>query len=257
MESLSPERQFSRAGKTYESTARIQRIVADELVKRIGFPKTALEIGAGTGLVTLRLSAKCPQTKITALDISPGMLEVLRRRMMLNENVRTLCEDFQQLRTDKKFDLIVSGSCLQWVPSLSGAFTRMHGMLNEGGSFIAGIMTKGTLRELRELREELFPALRPKRELPEREHISAELSRARFRILEMTERSYEDTAPSAWTLFENLKGAGLTGGDLCVGKRTLARSELRRLAEHYDARFRTTGGEVFSTYRVLYVEAKK
>ncbi len=74
-----------------------------------------LEIGAGTGCISIALAKNLPQSSIIATDISPKALEVARQnirhhaldaRIKLTESNLAPWEDFQ--KTHRQFDLMVS-----------------------------------------------------------------------------------------------------------------------------------------------------
>ena len=73
---------------------------------------TALDFGTGTGCIAIALAAKCPNTKITALDISPEALELARQNAGQNqvaERIDFLQGDgFAVLPGRAEYDLIVS-----------------------------------------------------------------------------------------------------------------------------------------------------
>jgi release factor glutamine methyltransferase len=73
---------------------------------------TALDFGTGTGCVAIALAAKCPEARITALDISPEALALARKNAAANQveaRVEFLLSDgFAALAAGAQFDLIVS-----------------------------------------------------------------------------------------------------------------------------------------------------
>ena len=75
-------------------------------------PSTALDFGTGTGCIAIALAAKCPNTRITALDISPEALALAQQNALQNqvgERIEFLeGNGFAALPIKEKFDLIVS-----------------------------------------------------------------------------------------------------------------------------------------------------
>jgi release factor glutamine methyltransferase len=73
---------------------------------------TALDFGTGTGCIAIALAAKCPNARITALDISPEALALARQNAGQNqvaERIDFLQGDgFAALPGRAEFDLIVS-----------------------------------------------------------------------------------------------------------------------------------------------------
>jgi release factor glutamine methyltransferase len=75
-------------------------------------PITALDFGTGTGCLAIALAAKCPQTQIHALDISPDAIELARQnaaRHNVGDRIQFWCGDgFSALPTDLRVDLLIS-----------------------------------------------------------------------------------------------------------------------------------------------------
>lgn len=72
-----------------------------------------LEIGCGTGLLSIELARK--GAKVTALDFSTGMLEKCRHQITpdIEKKITLFCEDWQEIDIEKKgwkkqFDLVVA-----------------------------------------------------------------------------------------------------------------------------------------------------
>ncbi len=93
----------------------------------------ALEIGAGTGLVTALLAPHVGE--VLAVDSSAGMLEILeaRRAELQLGNVRTARYDLAQALPRGPFDLIFSSMTLHHVADVAGLFARLAWLLAPGG----------------------------------------------------------------------------------------------------------------------------
>lgn len=74
-----------------------------------GHPKTALDIGIGTGGVALCIMARHPNLKMTGLDISPDMLDACASNAKLNnKDIELINTDILSWHTSRTFDLVVS-----------------------------------------------------------------------------------------------------------------------------------------------------
>ena len=75
-------------------------------------PSTALDFGTGTGCIAIAIAAKCPNAKITALDISAAALALAKENAARNnvaERIEFLLGDgFAALPPDARFDLVLS-----------------------------------------------------------------------------------------------------------------------------------------------------
>jgi release factor glutamine methyltransferase len=88
-------------------------LLAEEGWKFLGENKTAaLDFGTGTGCIAITLAAKCPNAKITALDLSSDALALAKENAAANKiaaRIHFLQGDgFTALPKDLQFDLIVS-----------------------------------------------------------------------------------------------------------------------------------------------------
>lgn len=70
------------------------------------FKGKILEIGAGTGRITVPLLEK--RLDVTALDVAPNMLKVLREKAnKINIKAKTVCADMRNFRLKSKFDAVI------------------------------------------------------------------------------------------------------------------------------------------------------
>jgi release factor glutamine methyltransferase len=75
-------------------------------------PSTVLDFGTGTGCIAIALAAKCPNAKVTALDVSPEALALAKQNALQNQAAERIefleGNGFAALPVKEKFDLIVS-----------------------------------------------------------------------------------------------------------------------------------------------------
>jgi release factor glutamine methyltransferase len=75
-------------------------------------PSTALDFGTGTGCIAIALAAKCPNAKITALDISADALALAKENAEKNKVTERIefvqGNGFAALKIEKQFDLLIS-----------------------------------------------------------------------------------------------------------------------------------------------------
>jgi SAM-dependent methyltransferase len=114
--------------------------VAAKLAKALGEAPArafgdALEIGAGTGYFSLNLLQLGTVERVTATDISQGMLDSLTatgRRLGLE--VRAVRADAERLPfDDADFDLLFGHAVLHHIPDLPAAFAEFRRVLRPGG----------------------------------------------------------------------------------------------------------------------------
>src|SRR3954464_11699833 len=95
-----------------------------------------LEIGAGTGYFGLNLLGRGIVKELTAIDISPGMLDVLQGTAReLGLTVETLAADAERLPfADESFDLVLGHAVLHHLPDLDTALSEFVRVLRPGGT---------------------------------------------------------------------------------------------------------------------------
>jgi len=97
-----------------------------------------LEIGAGTGYFALNLLRAGVVGEAVCTDISPGMLEQLRRNAArLGLEVETVAADAEDLPlADGHVDLVVGHAVLHHLPHLDRAFGEFLRVLRPGGTLV-------------------------------------------------------------------------------------------------------------------------
>lgn len=73
--------------------------------------KRILDVGTGTGLIALQLAQRCPEARITAIEIDREAALQAKENVLRSpwpDRVSVECCDFTEFTSTKKFDLIVS-----------------------------------------------------------------------------------------------------------------------------------------------------
>jgi ubiquinone/menaquinone biosynthesis C-methylase UbiE len=118
--------------------------VRAKLVKALGAGEVgrfddALEIGSGTGYFSLNLMQQGLVGRLTATDISPGMLSQLASTaegLGLDEVTTVITEAETLPFDDESFDLVLGHAVLHHIPDLDRAFTEFKRVLQPGGSIV-------------------------------------------------------------------------------------------------------------------------
>ena len=73
--------------------------------------KSILDIGTGSGIISLMLAQRCPNAKITGIDINGEAIKTARKNAEASpfaSRMEYLCADIRTANLPKKYDLIVS-----------------------------------------------------------------------------------------------------------------------------------------------------
>ena len=142
---------FSRAAPSYDSVARLQRAVGEELLHQLGElapGQRLLDLGSGTGYFTERLAQRLAPAQILGLDLAEGMLQFSRRERA--PGPVWLCADAEHLPlADASIDLVFSSLSFQWFEQLPKALAEVQRVLRPGGQLVFSTLGPRTLWELK------------------------------------------------------------------------------------------------------------
>ena len=144
------KKNFSKGSKTYDENANVQKAMIDHLVNNLprkDYSKI-LEIGCGTGLLTAQLIALFPNAKITALDISEGMISTCKEKLKNSTNIEYICADVEYNCPIDEFDLIVSSATFQWITDLEELLKKLKSRLTFNGVLAFSTFAENTFKEL-------------------------------------------------------------------------------------------------------------
>ena len=106
-----------------------------------------LDMGAGTGYLSLEVASRLTSGKVIALDVSEEMLERLQDRAeaeSLSGRVETLCSGADRIRIeDATVDLVVSNNLIHELPDAGAAAREALRVLKPGGRAVIGDMRRG------------------------------------------------------------------------------------------------------------------
>ncbi len=156
----SVRRSFSRSSATYDRFSFVQNRVNAVLLDTIpDMPfDTVLEIGCGTGGFTKSLLEKRQTGSLFLIDLSLDMVNEARKRLSPIKDINFICCDaeYLPLRQEKRFDLIVSASCMHWFQDLEGSISSIiKNFLKKEGFFACAIFGSNTLIELQQVIDKL------------------------------------------------------------------------------------------------------
>lgn len=143
-------RAFDRA-EAYDAHALIQREAAIRLAGLIAIldipaDATILEIGCGTGFLSLELARRFPGARLILSDLSLSM--VRRARKAVDARFLVMDGERPALRPGAA-QLICSSLTFQWFEDLGAAVARLHDLLPPGGHLAFATLAAGTFAEWR------------------------------------------------------------------------------------------------------------
>ena len=260
MNNQSVSKRFSAAASSYHAASSIQQETAMMLMhylpQNVKFEQV-LDVGCGTGFVSKLVADKIPEAYIDGIDISPAMVIEARQIMNGRSNVSFSVADAYNYHVEKKYDLILSSSALQWVFPMEVSLRNLVSLLLPGGYFVAAVMIKGTFAELHEARKRVAPAKLPSIQLPNGQDILTYLENAGMKIVQSKEKKIHAVYTSGLDFLSNIHNQGVTSGQFSRSKVPLTRSEIRHLITDYETNYGVENDGVMATYRVLYFNAVK
>jgi ubiquinone/menaquinone biosynthesis C-methylase UbiE len=97
-----------------------------------------LDLGSGDGRLLALVLARCPSASGVALDVSPPMLEQLRRRFAADTRVRVIEHDLERTLPELgSFDVVCSSFAIHHLPHdrKRGLYEKVWRVLQPGGVF--------------------------------------------------------------------------------------------------------------------------
>ncbi len=121
--------------QTYDAVKAPQIDAGRELIAmaRVRENDAILDLGCGTGKLTVELARLAPQGRVTGLDPSPEMLAKAREASAAFGNLRLLELPAQTMEFVDEFDLVFSNSALHWVKEQEEVMSRVSRSLRKGG----------------------------------------------------------------------------------------------------------------------------
>lgn len=254
---------FSSAAATYDRSAPTQWRMAKTLanmLKTVPPPARVLDAGCGTGKLTMLVREAFPSSRIDAIDIAPGAIELASRRFAGDRRISFSTADAATSDFAHRYDLVVSNSSFQWISPLAGLFSNLKRHMGPGSILVFAMMTCGTLYELRNARRAVAPDKPPRADLPSVDNVIRSLKIAGYTVFSRRTESVRRRYSSARSFLKAIHRAGVTGGSLSLAgsKRRahlLGCSELSALIRYYDSAYKYGSSGVRATYETLYITA--
>ena len=147
-------RNFNGVADIYDRVAVLQQLIGERLLERLEAirmsPALILDLGSGTGRLSMLLSNLYRAARIVQLDLASNMLIKSREKNGRAKLQHLLCADAEYLPlADNSADFAFSNLMFQWVSDLDNAFTGIFRTLKPGGLLLFSTFGPNSLMELR------------------------------------------------------------------------------------------------------------
>ena len=98
-----------------------------------------LDLGSGTGNVSLALKQKFQYANISCIDIAENMIEMAKLKLDKYNDIEYYTGDFSEFKFEKKYDVVVSSLALHHIKTdeeKKEFYSKIYELLNPGGIFL-------------------------------------------------------------------------------------------------------------------------
>lgn len=251
-------RSFSRAAKSYDAAAALQRDIGCDLLtllkthqaKDIHKSSVILDLGCGTGSCTQLMQENFSKSPIIGLDIAQGMLSLAKEKLKTNFNA--LCADAENLPLkENSIACLYSNLSIQWCQNNQQLFQEIYRCLTPGGMAFISTFQEGTLFELKEAWAAVDSQPHVNHFFSMNE-ISENVFNAGFSHIEIQEKTHVQYYADVKELLLELKSIG--AHNLNQGKQSglMSPKDFKLFVKSYN-QLRDSGGRIPATYRTLYL----
>lgn len=247
---------FSLAAKRYDAFARVQKIVAKQVLHKSPITDNAiiLDVGSGTGALTEGVFKYAQPAHVIALDIAQGMLQFAQSHTQ-HKAVSFIAADAESLPiASGSIDGIMSSLAIQWCERPELLMKELYRVLKPGGWIVIATLGPGTLGELKAAWHAVDDCV----------HVNAFASAA---LLEqasaaagfdgkLTQQTECCDYPSLMPLLKELKAIGAHNSHVNAPAGLMTKARLKQLEQHYPVTLHQKA-PIVASYDVFYLELKK
>ncbi|MDR0560634.1 MAG: malonyl-ACP O-methyltransferase BioC [Prevotellaceae bacterium] len=243
-------RKFCKSMDTYDENAFAQKEIAGKLHSMIlnfysnPAPRTILELGCGTGLLTGKIAATFAGAKYYFNDINEKV-EIPVRNLFPDNNCEFIAGDAQFVDYPENVNLIVSSSTIQWFSNLQIFGKKAAQALSPSAYMFLSTFGENNLKEIREITGTGLKYYSPN----ELESLFGEY----FDVIHISEDEIKITFDSPEEILTHLKKTGVNANSTCMFK---TRKELALFCDNYRNLF-SHESKVQLTYNPIYIVLRK
>lgn len=246
-------RNFSRYAHLYDGYSVIQNKSSRKLLEYVPGSdfRNILEIGCGTGNLTLSLREKFRDARIKAFDISGKMVEIAEKKLK-GGRVEFSVADAEKLTCLGKFDLVISHGCFQWLSNLDEVLRGYEKLLSKNGFIVFSAFGPLTFRELNVSLKSILKKPDIQADSFSNKRILLSALNVYFKRVCVGEARYTEYFPALRDLLRKIKYSGIRGNGIGAGAR-INRGVLAELENTYLDKF----GRIRATYQVFFCRGQK
>lgn len=148
-------RRFDRAASRFHEADFVHRVTREGLLRRMRpmttAAKTVIDLGAACGAAIPLLEKRFRGARVVAVDLSAGMLQVVRSKRTLLSKRRAVQADARALPfADGSVDVVFSNLMLPWVGAPGDVFDEVARVLQADGLFAFSTLGPDSLLEIRD-----------------------------------------------------------------------------------------------------------
>ncbi len=251
---------FSKSAISYNDKSLMQREMGLKLISKLVRteinPKNILDIGAGTGCDSFKLSETYDEAEIVACDIAHGMMQYAKKTCeSASYPVEFITADMEYLPFGHEtFDLLYSNAAAHWVEDVGKLFARARDILKPRGVLSFSTFGPNTLEELNYSFNKAYKSLErePKphvNNFMSFEDIIIELKKANFLDISAEVEKKVVYYDSVKDLLKSLKAIGSHNRD--SEREFIGKEVIEKMIENYESEFRKKD-YIYATYIVYY-----
>lgn len=150
---------FNNSASSYDDTAVVPHEIGVRLVEQLQYltmkPLMILDLGCGTGALSVYLKKKYPKAMIVGLDFALGMLKQARSKQNVIKKWSLVCADMNHIPfASESFDLIIANQVIGFSQDMSHLFRELNRVLKVNGCLMFSTLGPDSLKEIQHLMPE-------------------------------------------------------------------------------------------------------
>lgn len=233
-------KRFAKSLPTYEKSAIVQEIMADNIIKALPERKytNILELGCGCGLLTKKIVNSISHKTYDAVDMVEECEKYLSQ---ISSDINFIVQDLEQFSTDKKYDLIISNASFQWLENLPEFIKNIKNYLKKDGIFVFTIFGKENYKEITKVMKTSL-----------KYYSSDEIRNicSDYEIIKISDEIKVLNFDSPIDVLHHIKNTGVNA----LSQTHWTKSDLQNFSDEYNS---VCGGNITLTYNPVYVVLKR